>query len=97
MYGWSKHGGRNFGLVMEELNEWYCQVCQEKQTKDLPAYYIPVDEDEREFVRVCSKCKNIAEQNNICYLPDLLKLRHKPDGVKLIYYVENLPTCSYMM
>lgn len=56
-YGWSKWGGAREGLVKEELDEWYCQGCGEKQIKVLPSYMFPVDSMGRDFVRVCSLCK----------------------------------------
>lgn len=60
MYGWSKHGGVRHGLVKEELDVWACQICAERQTRDMPSYMISMDEDQREFIRVCSKCKHDA-------------------------------------
>lgn len=57
MYGWTKWGGGRMGMAKEELDEWYCQVCREKQTRDLPSYMIPLDADRRDWARVCSFCK----------------------------------------
>lgn len=56
MYGWSKWGGGNHGLVKEDLEEWYCQNCGEKQRRELPSYMVEVAE--RDFVRVCARCKH---------------------------------------
>lgn len=56
MYGWSKYGGGNKGLVKEMLDEWYCQACSELQRKELPSYMVL--SATREFMRVCSRCKN---------------------------------------
>ena len=59
-YGWSKYGGANHGLVKEELPEWFCQGCGQKQVRGLPSYMIPMTlVDDRNFVRVCSKCENL--------------------------------------
>ncbi len=63
MYGWSKWGGGNQGLVKEELDEWYCQSCSEMQKKELPSYM--VESATREFMRVCAKCKNVMVRSNI--------------------------------
>jgi hypothetical protein len=57
MYGWTKWGGAREGLVKEDLDIWYCQVCGEPQLRVLPSYMFPMDESDREFVRVCSLCK----------------------------------------
>lgn len=57
MYGWSKHGGGRHGAVFEDLDEWSCQCCGEKQLRGFPAYMIDFDGDQREFVRVCAFCK----------------------------------------
>lgn len=66
MYGWTKYGGARKGLVQEELDEWYCQTCGRRQTKELPYYMVPLDVDiRREFVRVCSECKNQAIKKRI--------------------------------
>ena len=72
MYGWSKWGGGNKGLVKEELNEWYCQSCAKIQRKGLPSYM--VETAPREFVRVCSKCKHkmIVEKLDSFY--ELIKI-----------------------
>ena len=63
MYGWSKWGGGNQGLVKEELDEWFCQSCAKPQRKGLPSYM--VESAEREFMRVCSSCKHKMVQNHI--------------------------------
>ena len=73
MYGWSKWGGGNKGLVKEELDEWYCQSCAEVQRRGLPSYMI--ETAEREFVRVCSKCKNRMVKKNLKDYYDLIKMR----------------------
>lgn len=72
MYGWSKWGGGNKGLVKEELDEWYCQSCSETQRKGLPSYM--VETAEREFVRVCSKCKHKMVEQNLKDYYDLIKI-----------------------
>lgn len=72
MYGWSKWGGAYDGLIKTELDEWVCQFCARDQVKELPCYMIPFDEDQREFFRACSVCKNIALNNNCKTFRDLL-------------------------
>jgi len=74
MYGWSKWGGATQGLVKEELDEWYCQVCGEKQTKTLPSYMIPMDLTQRDFARVCSDCKAKAKVTKVVIFWDLLRI-----------------------
>ena len=63
MYGWSKYGGGNKGLVKEELDEWYCQSCSEIQQKGLPSYMVELAT--REFARVCSRCKHKMIQKRL--------------------------------
>jgi hypothetical protein len=74
MYGWSKWGGAREGLVKEDLDEWYCQCCGEKQVRVLPSYMFPTDDTGRDFVRVCTVCKAKAIINNLNRLQDLLEL-----------------------
>lgn len=61
MYGWTKWGGARMGLAKEDLEEWYCQICGEKQTRTLPSYMFPLDCSNRDFARVCAGCKAKAK------------------------------------
>lgn len=76
MYGWSKYGGANHGLVKKnKLNEenqpgWTCQACGEEQHVDLPSYLIEFAP--REFVRICSCCCAVTIAKDIRNLFDLL-------------------------
>lgn len=72
--GWSKYGGGIYGLLKEELDEWYCQICGDVQVKILPSYMFPVDESKRDFVRVCSTCKAKADLNHLTVLNELIFL-----------------------
>lgn len=93
MYGWSKWGGRRMGTVKEELDEWFCQGCGRKQIKELPAYLLPQDEDMREYVRVCSECKNLVVSYQLDQFDELIKLIRKPDDLlEQINKVANLLT-----
>lgn len=74
MYGWSKWGGAREGMLKEDLDEWYCQSCGEKQIKVLPCYMFPVDELGRDFVRVCTICKAKSLIKHLNHWDDLLKL-----------------------
>lgn len=65
MYGWSKHGGARHGLVKENLDVWVCQICSQPQTRDMASYMISMDEDQREFIRVCSACKHEIVQSDM--------------------------------
>lgn len=73
MYGWTKWGGAREGLVKEDLEVWYCQVCGEKQIRCLPSYMFPTDETEREFVRVCTLCKAKSILGKLTKLEELLR------------------------
>jgi hypothetical protein len=56
---WSKWGGGRMGLVsLFSYGEWWCQSCGEEQTKNCPSYMIPLDIMNRDFVKICSRCKN---------------------------------------
>lgn len=74
MYGWTKYGGGRKGTVQEELDEWVCQSCGEKHTKELPYYILPMDSLEREFVKVCSVCKYVSEVAKVREYYDLIKI-----------------------
>jgi len=78
MYGWSKWGGARHGLVKEDLDEWFCQSCGEKQVKVLPNYMFDYFKDKRDFIRICSKCKNEAVRRRINRVETLFgRLRKK--------------------
>lgn len=95
MYGWTKWGGPNMGLVKEELDEWYCQVCSSRQTRALPAYMIPLDKSERDFVRVCSLCKNKQLVAEVEDFYSLINKVRKPQGLDALFAsIENLLTQS---
>jgi len=72
--GWSKWGGRFHGLDKETLDEWYCQVCGEPQTKVLPSYMFPIDSGKRDFVRICSKCKAKSKIKRVVIFSDLTRI-----------------------
>jgi len=77
MYGWTKWGGRRFAAVQQALPEWACQACGEKQTRNLPAYLIPLDSDQREYVRVCAKCKYVSIHHECVVFPALIAIIRK--------------------
>ena len=74
MYGWSKWGGPREGMYKEDLDEWFCQGCGEKQIRVLPSYMFPTDESGREFVRVCTLCKAKSLLKHISKWEELLRL-----------------------
>jgi len=77
MFSWTKWGGGDHSLIThtdKEEEEWYCQVCGEEQNKVLPSYMIPVDYDQRDYVRVCASCKAKGFHEHSDILWDLLKL-----------------------
>jgi len=58
MFGWSKWGGANRGVfTLLPSDEWWCQACGQKQTRNMPAYMIPMDLFNRDFVKVCTLCR----------------------------------------
>lgn len=78
MYGWSKWGGGNKGLVRENLEEWYCQSCAQKQRRELPSYMVEVAN--RDFVRVCARCRHKMLIDNLKDFWDLLSVIEKDRG-----------------
>jgi hypothetical protein len=72
--GWSKWGEPVYGLLKEELDEWYCQVCGEKQVKVLPSYMFPMDELMRDYIRVCADCKSKANGTRVTFSWQLIKI-----------------------
>lgn len=73
MYGWTKWGGARSGLVKEDLDVWYCQVCGREQIKILPCYMLPLD-GEREYVRICTLCKAKSIMKKLSKWEELLRL-----------------------
>lgn len=71
---WSKWGGGGFGLLKENLDEWYCQCCGEPQLSILPSYMFPMDETARDFSRVCTECKAKANTKHIVIFWELIKV-----------------------
>lgn len=74
MYGWTKWGGAREGMFKEDLEEWYCQACGEKQIRILPCYMFPTDDTEREFVRVCTLCKAKSVIEHLSKWQELMRL-----------------------
>ena len=63
MYGWTKYGGANNGLV-KEGGDWYCQVCGKKQPREIPAFMFRHSiGDLRNFLRICAVCEHIYKKN----------------------------------
>lgn len=90
MYGWSKWGGPNMGLLIEDLEEWACQACGSLQSKGLPSYMIPIDILLRDYCRVCSVCKNLALARKIEYMTTLTGFAKKNHVTKFTDLLENL-------
>lgn len=74
MYGWSKYGGARHGIIKEELDEWYCQACGEKQVKALPNWLFALDASDRDYIRICSRCKAKAVSEKIETIKELFNL-----------------------
>lgn len=74
MYGWSKWGGANLGLFIEDMDEWCCQACGGKQPRGLPSYMLPHDSYKRDYFRICSVCKALALVRRIEYMMSLTSL-----------------------
>lgn len=75
MYGWSKYGGARRGIVKEELPEWACQLCGARNTSGLPAYFVPQDKYQREFMRVCSICKKASIELRMQTFDEMLQAK----------------------
>jgi NAD-dependent SIR2 family protein deacetylase len=74
MYGWTKYGGAREGLVKKELEKWYCQVCGAQMPKSIPAYMIPMDRLNRDFLRVCPECQNASYTLKITTYAQLVRV-----------------------
>lgn len=73
-YGWTKYGGARYGLVRHK-GDWFCQCCGNEHPETLPAYMFSADNGaNREFIRLCAICENIAKQNHIKDLKTLFKM-----------------------
>lgn len=79
MYGWSKYGGGNHGLVKDQNEIWYCQCCRVKCTREMPAYMFAFDDSNREFVRLCSTCSHLTKVADIHSYKDLVFAVRKLD------------------
>lgn len=75
MYGWSKWGGARKGVVREELDEWSCQLCGDRFSKNVPCYFLPEDKFQREYFRVCSLCKRISIARGVPTFEGLMALK----------------------
>lgn len=67
---WTKYSKRSC-LIRENLEEWVCQACGETQVKELPSYIFPFN---HEYLRVCSKCKNIMLVTRIEEFYELIRI-----------------------
>lgn len=71
MYGWSKWGGSNFGLVQKNKTfSWYCQACREQLGASCPSYMFEMAPNE--FIRICSNCQRLTLLKHIDSLTDLI-------------------------
>lgn len=73
LYGWSKFGGANYGIIREETDEWACQICGARQIMGLPQYFLPMDNYRRDFIRVCSGCWADIRKLNIKTYKELVR------------------------
>jgi hypothetical protein len=60
---WSKWGGANQGMIKEDLPEWSCQSCADTQRRGMPSYMVEVSS--LDYVRICSRCKNIMVREGL--------------------------------
>lgn len=54
---WSKWGGPREGYQKEELPQWVCQACGKDQLRVFPEYLLLLDDETREYLRICTECK----------------------------------------
>lgn len=94
LYGWSKWGGRFCGIAREFLEVWSCQICGEKQLFCLPQYFLPIDEDMREFIRICAGCfydvkkAGVGNYNELLESLEDFKERRRSIVRDIIYYLQ---------
>lgn len=85
MYGWSKYGGPNMGLVKQENDTWYCQSCGEEYPEEMSPFMMPMDDTMREFIRICGICYKRVLIKRIKYIMSLFKSIRKGSGGKHDY------------
>lgn len=79
MYGWTKYGGAEHGLV-KEGGRWYCQACAKEQPDEFPAYMMCVDDGNyRSFIRLCASCENLVKSRDIRRFSELKRLVERKD------------------
>jgi hypothetical protein len=72
MYGWSKWGGSNSGLVQKDKTfEWSCQGCGERLGSTCPSYMFEFCKNE--FIRICTSCQSLKLDKHIKTLDELIE------------------------
>jgi len=85
MYGWSKYGGKNYGVVKHN-GGWFCQTCGAEQPKSVPSYMFCTDNGGfREFVRLCSCCENLVKEKKIKNYQELKEIVRKREVWEVNY------------
>lgn len=83
---WSKYGGARY-VEQQDLPEWTCQACNEKQFKVLPFYLIEYPEGEK--LRICGMCRHVVLRFQ---LQSFLELVAKVRRTDLLTSIANLLT-----
>ena len=73
LFRWRKYSKR-FYLTQDNQQGWVCQACGQTQAKELPSYIIPFGHD---YLKLCSKCKNILLVKKIKEFYELIKIVRK--------------------
>lgn len=62
---WSKYGGPKTNPNNDQ--SWHCQACSGEMPEGMPQFLVSFDDFLGEFVKICSVCKHIKDQNKINY------------------------------
>ncbi len=63
-FGWTKYGCTKVEVVEDDGN-WTCQTCGETQPNEFPHYFVPLDSNRYEFLKICSICKHIQLEHKL--------------------------------
>lgn len=72
---WTRYGGADKGLL-SRTPEWVCQACGEQQPESIDSYLFPIGV--REMIRLCPRCQNVVNVNNIISLRELISFVRRP-------------------
>ena len=74
-FGWTKWGGPNRDIIVDDEPIWYCQVCSREQMKDYPSFL--VEFPDTPAMKICDACRNKMITHGVMTYVDLIVIvRH---------------------